>query len=72
LAPDWPQQMITVVTFEALPDGGGADRTLITITWAPFEASAAEAAVFDAGRPSMTQGWTGTFEQLDAYLALLD
>jgi uncharacterized protein YndB with AHSA1/START domain len=68
LAPEWPQQMITVVTFEE----SGPDRTLITITWAPFEASATEAAVFDAGRPSMTQGWTGTFEQLDAYLALLD
>jgi hypothetical protein len=24
---------------------------------------------FDSNRNSMTQGWSGTFEQLDAYLA---
>jgi hypothetical protein len=24
---------------------------------------------FDVGRPSMTQGWSGTFEQLETYLA---
>jgi uncharacterized protein YndB with AHSA1/START domain len=29
----------------------------------------AERRTFEAGRDSMQQGWTGTFEQLEQYLA---
>ena len=62
-APDWPQKMLSTVTFEDL-----GKRTRLTIRWEPIEASDAEINTFDSGRPSMTQGWGGTFENLTAYL----
>jgi uncharacterized protein YndB with AHSA1/START domain len=62
-APDWPAKMLSTITF-AEQDRG----TLLTIEWGPIEASEAELKTFDAGRPSMTQGWTGTFEQLTNHL----
>ena len=60
---DWPRQMLSTVEFEAL----GA-KTRITVRWLPYEATDQEAKVFEEGKPSMQQGWTGTFEQLEAYL----
>jgi hypothetical protein len=42
--------------------------TLLTIEWAPIEATEAEMKTFDSGRPGMTQGWSGTFENLTDYL----
>jgi hypothetical protein len=42
--------------------------TLLTIEWAPIEATEAELKTFDTGRSSMTQGWSGTFEHLTGYL----
>jgi len=65
MAPDWPLQMITTSTFEDL--GGG--KTKMTISSLAFEATEAEEAVFAANHNSMTQGWTGTLDQLDGYLA---
>ena len=62
-APDWPAKMLSTITFAEQGNG-----TLLTIEWAPIEASEAEIKVFDAGRPGMTQGWSGTFEQLTGYL----
>lgn len=62
-APDWPQKMLSIITFA---EKGKA--TLLTIQWEPIEASEAELKTFDAGRPSMTQGWGGTFENLTKYL----
>lgn len=63
LAPEWPQQFLSTVLFS---DFGG--RTLITILWGPYEAAEAEIKIFRKGFSSMTQGWTGTFERLDANL----
>jgi uncharacterized protein YndB with AHSA1/START domain len=57
--------MISTFTFEDAGEG----KTKITIEWAPYEASPEEIMTFDVGRTSMTQGWSGTFEQLEAYLA---
>jgi uncharacterized protein YndB with AHSA1/START domain len=65
MAPTWPLQMISTFTFE----DAGAGKTKVTIEWAPYDASPEEIMTFEVGRPSMTQGWTGTFEQLEAYLA---
>jgi uncharacterized protein YndB with AHSA1/START domain len=65
MAPTWPLHMISTFTFE----DAGAGKTKVTIEWAPYEASPEEIMTFEVGRPSMTQGWTGTFEQLEAYLA---
>jgi uncharacterized protein YndB with AHSA1/START domain len=65
MAPTWPLHMISTFTFE----DAGAGKTKITIEWAPYDASPEEIMTFEVGRPSMTQGWSGTFEQLEAYLA---
>ncbi len=59
----WPLQLLTVVTFVE-----NAGKTTVTVTWTPFEATAAERETFDRGRESMKMGWGGTFEQLEAYL----
>jgi uncharacterized protein YndB with AHSA1/START domain len=63
-APEWPLQMLTVITFDER-DGG----TLVTVRWSPYDASDLERATFDSGHDSMRGGWTGTFEQLAEYLA---
>src|SRR5262245_7173482 len=51
LAPEWPQQLSTDVRLE---DFGG--RTLITVRWAPYQATSSEQKMFDQGHGSMTQG----------------
>jgi len=63
-SPDWPAQMLSTITFDEK-----AGRTTVTIRWEPIEATEAELKTFESGRPGMTQGWTGTFENLTAYLA---
>lgn len=60
----WPLKMLTVVTFAEK-----AGRTTVTVNWLPYESDADERRVFDNNHPSMTMGWSGTFEQLSAYLA---
>lgn len=66
MSPDWPREMLTEVRFEA--QGG---KTKVTVQWVPVDASSEiERKTFDEGRDSMKQGWTGTFEQLEAYLSL--
>ena len=63
LAPTWPAQATTAVLFT---DFG--PKTLITVQWSPFEANEVERKTFSEGMASMNQGWSGTFERLDAYL----
>ncbi|HSY73884.1 MAG TPA: SRPBCC family protein [Dongiaceae bacterium] len=64
MSPTWPLQMLTETTFAE--DKG---KTLITIKWLPLDATDEERKTFNDARAGMTQGWTGTFEQLDDYLA---
>jgi uncharacterized protein YndB with AHSA1/START domain len=64
MSPGWPREMLTTVSF-AEHKGG----TLVTVQWIPIDATEEERRTFDAGRDSMQQGWTGTFEQLEQYLA---
>ncbi|HZV61450.1 MAG TPA: SRPBCC family protein [Methylophilaceae bacterium] len=65
LAPTWPETMLTTVAFFA----ESADRTRITVTWEPYGvATPEEIALFVQSRPGMTQGWTGSFDKLDALL----
>ncbi|MDB5372581.1 MAG: activator of ATPase [Belnapia sp.] len=63
-SPGWPLQMLTTVRFEE-----AGDATRMTLTLVPHEATAEECAVFAANLQSMHQGWSGSFEQLDAVLA---
>jgi uncharacterized protein YndB with AHSA1/START domain len=63
-SPDWPRELLTTSTFEE-KDG----KTTVTIEWSPLHATEVEVKTFADARPGMTGGWTGTFEQLEAYLA---
>jgi len=66
MAPAWPETMRTTVDFTA----EGPQRTRITVTWeVAGQATAEELAVFLGARGGMTQGWTGSFDKLEATLA---
>jgi len=66
MSPDWPRELLTKVSF--VEQGG---KTTVTVQWTPVDASTeVERKTFEDGRGSMQQGWTGTFEQLELYLAL--
>ena len=65
-SPNWPQKLLTTVTF-AEENG----KTTVTIRWAPYESSEIEIDAFDAARPNLAQGWTGTLENLTEYVASL-
>ena len=56
--------MLIVVTFA---EHGG--KTTVNVNSLPLDASDDEIKTFNAGRGSMTQGWGGTRQQLEAYLA---
>jgi len=65
MAPTWPETMLTSVSFCE----EGPDQTRVTVTWQPYGATTPEElAVFVAARTGMTQGWTGSFDKLEAYL----
>ncbi len=60
----WPLELLTVVTFEE--EGAG---TRLTLTWTPLNASEIERKTFAENMGSMNQGWSGSFDELDAFLA---
>ena len=60
----WPMTLLTTVDFIEEETG-----TRVTLRWEPLDASAAERQVFSDGMASMNQGWGGTFEQLEQFLA---
>lgn len=63
--PDWPDTLRCMVEFSA----EGPHGTRVTITTAVVgDATADEIAVFTSARAGMTQGWTGTFDKLEAVL----
>jgi uncharacterized protein YndB with AHSA1/START domain len=63
MAPNWPLQLLTTVTFD---EQGG--KTKLTVRWSPINATEEEIEAFDAARDGMTQGWTGTLDNLAAHL----
>ncbi|MFO0917787.1 MAG: SRPBCC family protein [Planctomycetaceae bacterium] len=66
LAPTWPQTMLTTVVLTA----EGQDQTRVTVTWEPFGViTKEELETFINARTGMTQGWTGSFDKLEAYLS---
>ncbi len=60
----WPLEMLSTVTFEE-----SQGTTTVTVRWSALNANAAEQQTFDQGHGSMQQGWSGTMEQLHAFLA---
>lgn len=66
MAPTWPETMLTTVKLSE----EGPDQTRVTVTWEPIgNMTAEELDTFIKGRSGMTQGWTGSFDKLEAYLA---
>ena len=66
MGPVWPEAMLTTVELSE----EGADRTRVTVTWEPYGTTTPEElAAFIEMRGSMTQGWTGSFDKLEAHVA---
>ncbi len=65
MSPTWPLEMLSTATFEEAGEG----KSKLTIRWQAWNASAEEQTTFDTSHDSMKQGWTGTMDQLAAYLA---
>jgi uncharacterized protein YndB with AHSA1/START domain len=64
MAATWPLEMLSTTT---LTEEGG--KTKLTIEWSPLYPTDDERTMFDGAHDGMKQGWTGTFDQLDEYLA---
>lgn len=60
---DWPQELLTTVTFVEKNN-----QTEITLTWKPINATEAETQAFINEMDGMNQGWGGSFDKLDDYL----
>ncbi len=66
-SPNWPAEMYTIFEFKDESN----NKTTVTITWIPINPSDEEAKMFESQLDGMNQGWGGSFEQLDEYLATL-
>lgn len=64
MALDWPLEILNTITFTE-KDG----KTTVRISGYPINASPEEEAVYHSNHPSMQGGFTGTYNQLDEYLA---
>ncbi len=64
MSPNWPLELLSTITFEAQ-----GSKTLLTIQWLPINATDTERKTFDESHPSMQGGWSGSLDQLTAYLA---
>lgn len=66
MSPTWPRETRSVTTFTE-KDG----KTHLRLEWSAYHATAEEQAIFDTSHDSMTQGWSGSMNGLDAYLKTL-
>lgn len=65
LSATWPETMLTTIELSE----EGPDRTRVTLTWEPVDANSEEVETFVNARSGMTQGWTGSLDKLEDYLA---
>jgi uncharacterized protein YndB with AHSA1/START domain len=66
MSPTWPETMLTVVTLTE----EGPSKTRVTVNWEIYgNISRVELETFIKAKSGMTQGWTGSFDQLEDYLA---
>jgi len=63
-AEQFPLEMLTTVLFA---DEGEATR--VELSWTPLDATPDEEAFFTSMMESMNGGWSGSFDQLDSFLA---
>lgn len=61
---DWPLETSTTITFTEKQG-----KTTVSVKWLPLNPTEIELKTFAAGMDSMQQGWTGTMERLETYLA---
>ena len=64
LSASWPLEMFSTMT---LTEEEG--KTRLTLRWSPHGANETERRTFDAAQEGMNQGWNGTLDQLESYLA---
>lgn len=60
----WPLETLNTLTLEEQDD-----KTILTLSGVPANATSEEQRTFEEGIPSMQQGFAGTMEQLKSYLA---
>ncbi len=65
MAPNWPLEMLTMMDFIA----EGEQQTRLRVSWIYAGVDDAEGETFRAAHSGMTGGWTGTLDNLQAYLA---
>jgi len=66
-AADWPLETLSTMTFA---EHAGIGRgTTVVLNWTPLNATEAERRAFATSHAGMAQGWSGTMQQLEAYLA---
>jgi uncharacterized protein YndB with AHSA1/START domain len=65
MSPTWPQEMVTVMEF--VPEG--EKQTKLKISWIYAGVEQSEGEAFRAAHEGMNGGWTGTLDNLQAYLA---
>jgi uncharacterized protein YndB with AHSA1/START domain len=64
MSPTWPAEVLNAMTLEDRKGG-----TRLTVRGTPFNATDEERRTFESGRDQMRQGFTGTLDQLEAYLS---
>ncbi len=66
MAPTWPEKMLTTIDLTS----EGENQTRVTISWeVEGNATDAERQTFHKEKSGMSQGWSGSFEKLEEYLA---
>jgi uncharacterized protein YndB with AHSA1/START domain len=61
---NWPLEIKNTVTFTA-----NEGKTILHLAVVPVNANDEERAIFEAGFESMNEGYSGTFDKLDHYIA---
>lgn len=64
MAPDWPRETLSTILFD---EKNG--KTTVTVKWVPINSTETERKVFRDAKASMHGGWSGTFDQLEEYVA---
>lgn len=64
MSANWPLYTMSTTTLTEVPGG-----TLLRLEWRAMDASEVENATFDAAHASMSQGWGGSMDSLEKYLA---
>lgn len=67
LAPVWPIEMLTTMTFA----DAAAGKSSFSVTWTPIYPTDEELKAFEGGHESMRNGWTGTLDKLAEYVRTL-